>query len=311
LRDLLNLLLHQFAMALRPEIGLVLKGTVDQVRGLTYRAKFLPINGIEIIGFEKPENPSCAFIVELRAIQMLRLFAGPLTEIESLGGLPRLRDLSIEHVTEQQSIPIDLGALPALSRAHLEWFRGAESIFQATRLRSLSLLNCPLSRSEAFGNLPSLRYLRLAAGRLVDTDAIARLLSLRWLGLLRQDDLTSLAGLSGHQSLRFLWLEACPKLRSLQWLNGMQQLETLQILDCGEIAEIEAVRSLPRLRHIHIHGSIRVIGKDWSFLRDMSSLQSVFIKGMPSSEADYWKQRSKAYDLLRGDIAHAAQAKAA
>ena len=77
LRDVLNLALHPLSMAVRRTEGLVLKGTVDEVRKRVSFAKFLPIRGLEIIGYERPKNPSCAFISQLQKVRYVRLELSP------------------------------------------------------------------------------------------------------------------------------------------------------------------------------------------------------------------------------------------
>jgi hypothetical protein len=84
--------------------------------------------------------------------------------------------------------------------------------------------------------------------------------------------------------------------------RGHAELETLRILDCGEITGLEVLRSLPRLRHVHIHGSTKVLAADLAFLRNMADLDSVVVKGLPQEEAVYWAQRNKNYDVLRSDL---------
>jgi hypothetical protein len=120
---------------------------------------------------------------------------------------------------------------------------------------------------------------------------------------LKQTGLENFHGLSGHPALGFLWIEACPKLGTLEWLGGMERLETLRILDCGKIVGIEVFRSLHCLRHLHIHGAIIVAADDFTFLRNLQNIESVVLKEMSNADIEYWKKRSKRYDLLRSDLA--------
>lgn len=306
--DILNLALRPFRLAVRPKVGLVLKGSVDEVREAARRIKLVRINGVEIIGLDPPNNPSCAFLTDMRTLRFARLFARRLTDLESLQSLKELRRLAIEHTAKGQSIPIDFRSLPALESAALEWFQGAESIFGASNLRSADLAYYPAASSSSFVKLRHLERLRLAACALTEIEALGQIPSLTWLAPLRLDKLENFSGLSAHPALRFLWIEGCPKLRSLEWLAGMEALETLRILDCGEISGIGVVRRLPCLRHIHVHGSVKVVAQDMSFLRDLPNLESVAIKGLPSRKAEYWKGRNRAYSLLRSDLTGCANA---
>jgi len=301
--DVLSLFLSPFSLALRPSVGLVLKGAVDDVRQAARLARYLPINGVEIIGYGSPANPSCEFLRGLPTIKFARIYAYQLMELESIGSLRRLEQLRLQHVGSDKTISVDLGLLPHLTDVHLEWFRGAESIFGAKHLQALGLVYCRLSSSEQFGRLTTLKRLFLSSRGLTEVDAFRRLSSLKWLCLADQRKLSDFSGLTHHPTLVFLWIEACRKLGSLEWLVGMPRLETLRILDCGTINGIEVLQSIPRLKHVHIHGEVKVVASDFTFLRGLPNLESVFIRGMPRAEADYWAKRNARYDLTRQDLA--------
>ncbi len=303
LRDLLNLVLRPLDLGVRSNVGLVLKGSIDRVRQAAHRFKFMPIYGIEIIGYERPLNASCEFLVTLHDVRFARLFVRYLTNVDSLHSLKKLRDVQVTYVDKGQVIKLDFGALPGLERVTLEWFHGAESIFNSTKLRSLSLMYYPSLSSEPFGRFVNLTYLRLTACGLTEVEALKRSHSLRWLALLKLNKLENFAGLSGHAAIKFLWIEGCSSLRTLEWVADMDSLETLRILDCGKVTGIDVIRSLPRLRHLHIHGSTEIAMRDPTFLRDMPNLESVVVKGLPASEIQYWRSHSKKYDLLRADLA--------
>src|SRR6185295_1605296 len=164
--QVLSLFLSPFSLASRPKVGLVLKGTVDDVRRATRRSRFLPVNGVEIIGYGEPVNPSCEFLEELTTIQFARLYAYNLTHLESVGSLAQLRHLQIDAAPRGQVNAVDLTKLRNLERAALEWFTGAETIFGAKQLRNLTLTYCPILNSQPLGQLHNLLRLRLISGRL-------------------------------------------------------------------------------------------------------------------------------------------------
>lgn len=302
LSDIINLGLRVLGLAIVPRVGLVLKGSIDQVRENARRFRFLPVNGVEIIGSEVPIDPSCHFLVDIQRLRHVRLFASSLTDIEALASLPVLQDLRIMDTRRNQTIPLDLSICRALKHLTIEWFQGANSLFRARELESLNLIYYPGLTSQELGSLRCLSFLRLVSCRLTEIEALRQVSSLRWLALLNLRKLQSLKGISRHPGLRFLWLEGCPKIGTLDWLREMPSLETLQILDCGKISGTEALLSLPHLRHIHIHGSTKIDAMDFSLLRNLPNLESVFIRGLPRIEAEYWRKRNKKYDLLRRDL---------
>jgi len=302
LRDVINLVLLPLHLAIRPNIGLVLKGSVDDVRWAARRAKIIPVRGVEIIGLTRPSNSSCAFLADMQSLRFIRVFAAALTDIERIEALKELRYLRIEFTEPGQSIPIDFRHLQNLENIVIHWFGGAESLFYLERLKSLSIKDYPNSSSDSLKKLRTLTRLRLATCALSEIDALREVPALRWLALLGLNKLKSFTGISHNPSIRFLWIERCPKLRTMEWFAGMKALETLRILNCGEIAGMEVIQSLPHLRHIHIHGSVKADVRNTSFLRDLPNLESVIIKGLPSEEMEYWKRRNKEYKGLRPDL---------
>jgi len=164
------------------------------------------------------------------------------------------------------------------------------------------LTGCPISNSQPIGQLDNLLRLRLISGRLREVGSLRQLTSLCWLALHDHRKLSDFRGLSGHPTIQFLWIEGCRKFGSFQWLAGMPRLETLRILDCGRISGIEALQSLPRLKHVHIHGDVKIPASDFSFLRRLPSLESVYIRGMPRTDAEHWDRRRVEYSLVRRDL---------
>jgi len=163
--DLVNRALSTVRLALKPRIGLVLTGSIDQVRICAARTKLLPIRGVEIISYNEPGDPNCAFLASMHALRYLRVFAGPLTNIEAIQSLKRLQALRIEHVGKRQSISLSFDEFPVLNSVVLEWFRGAEDVFKASPLRSISLMYFPMKTSEALLRLSNLVRIRLSSCR--------------------------------------------------------------------------------------------------------------------------------------------------
>jgi hypothetical protein len=106
----------------RPKVGLVLKGSVDDVQQVARRARFLPLKGVEIVGYGQPVNPSCEFLEELTTIRYARIYAFDLTHLESLGSVTQLRQLQIAYASDK-IISVDLGLLPHLERVDLHGSR--------------------------------------------------------------------------------------------------------------------------------------------------------------------------------------------
>jgi len=105
--DLLNLALRPLHVAFKRDVGLVLRGSVDEVRKAASSFKAKITQGVEIIGREMPDNPSCAFLARLSNVRWVRLFAARLTEMEALQSLELLSHIELVHVAKSQSIALD------------------------------------------------------------------------------------------------------------------------------------------------------------------------------------------------------------
>jgi hypothetical protein len=119
----------------------------------------------------------------MHALRYLRVFAGPLTNIEAIQSLKRLQALRIEHVGKRQSISLSFDEFPVLNSVVLEWFRGAEDVFKASPLRSISLMYFPMKTSEALLRLSNLVRIRLSSCELTEVNAFAEIRTLVWIAL--------------------------------------------------------------------------------------------------------------------------------
>lgn len=302
LPDLVNLALRPFRLSLNKDVGLIIKGTVDEVRQQTQRLRFIPFNGVEIIGYTAT-NGSCDFLRELKNIEYCRIFAAPLSNIQSIQMCSKLRYLSIEHVDKKKSIQIDFSCLPLLEHLNLEWFNGAETIFKSNNIRCLSINRYPLDSFEPFLNLTDLRSLRfMSATKLKSIVGLRKMNGLVWLALLNNKNLHDYESLRGNSNIKFLWIEGGRNLNNLDFIGEMKSLETLRIINCGKLERLTGLSLPPKLRHIHIHNRLNEI-ESLSFLAEASSLENVYINSLPEKEACYWKARNREYDYLRNDIA--------
>jgi len=302
-RDYLSLCLSPFHLRIRKEVGLTLAGSIDEVRTSARRLRFLRIKGVEIVGHRAPRDRSCAFLTEMPWLRNLRVFAHPLSDLDAVQSLLNLRRLTIQHIGKTQTIRLSFEPLGSLKHLTIEWFRGADGLFELQGIETLNLSNYHATTSKAFSSLLNLRRLRLADSRITEINTFAQMQQMQWLALLGLKRLADFSGISGNKKLRFLWLEGCPNLHSLEFLHGMEELETLRILDCGPIVGIDVLLALPRLTHLFIRGDTTLSPFDMRLLRRIPRLENVIVNGLPSQEASYWAQRNQRYDLLRSDLA--------
>jgi len=170
-----------------------------------------------------------SFLSELSDLAAFEIFDFNIADISSIHTLHRLRELGI---TTYCRTTIDFSAFPQLERCALEWRPGATSLFQSTKLKTLFL--------NGYGGK--------------DVSAMAQLVNLESLGILNApiENLHSLSALATLQKLR---LGALTRLKSLAGIEGLANLEELEVHTCRAIRRIDEVRSLSRLRKLHLNNN--------------------------------------------------------
>jgi hypothetical protein len=214
---------------------------------------------------------SYAFLHELPFLTGLRIVGQSPKDFSPILSLRDLRALEIE-VTEKPR-RLDLGHLDKLEILVIDWFSGAEGLFECERLRDLSIDGYAGSLgSLPFGKLLSLQDLRLAGGGLAEINSFAELRQLRRLQLLDLKQLGSLQGIQDLCSLQRLRIDGCTRINSIEPVRNLSQLEFLWMVDCGTIESLRPVQNLRKLKSLLFGGKTVIKDGDINVLLELPEL---------------------------------------
>jgi hypothetical protein len=188
--------------------------------------------------------------------------------------LPNLRRLSLETYSND---PIDFRVFQRLERLHVNWRQGAESAFEVSSLRSLSVVGYPFANLEPLAGLRLLEGLRLSSpARLSGLEGQAHLGQLHVLWLLEARALANLDGLEASaRSLKELWLNGCRKVADISPVHRHGDLRRLALIDCGRIASLAPLAGLAKLEELYFYGTTIIDDGDMAPLLRMPALRRV------------------------------------
>jgi hypothetical protein len=212
-----------------------------------------------------------SFLQELPFLTGLRLVGQCPKDFSPILSIRGLRALEIE-LTEKPK-GLELGRLDKLEILVIDWFSGAESLFECGRLRELSIDGYPGSLgSLPFGKLVGLQDLRLAGGGLTEIGSFAELSELRRLQLLDLKHLQSLRGIEGVCALQRLRIDGCTRINSIEPVRNLSQLEFLWMVDCGDVESLKPVQNLHKLKSLLFGGRTVIKDGDISVLLELQEL---------------------------------------
>ncbi|PKI49232.1 hypothetical protein CRG98_030381 [Punica granatum] len=218
-------------------------------------------------------SPGSAFLtlssfINLKQLEILGCIR--LTEIpENIGGLSRLKELSIGDCPGIQSHPLLPSSLRCLRLSGLSSLESLPNLSNLGKLSSLSLTNCPrIVEIPGLKDIVSLRTLRVS-GPLANLNALKNLTSLSYLSVdgckfKRLPDLSELKGIL-HITVR-----QCRNLIEIQGFSSLRMLRSLSISDCTSLPMLTDLSGLKLLEMLNISGY-----KGMETLPDLSSLRKL------------------------------------
>ena len=240
-----------------------------------------------IHGFKS--NGTYDFLLNLPSVRGLRICDPSATDISAVNQLKGLRylDIDLTHVSK-----VDLSNFRQLELLRIDWFPGAEKLFQCVDLKELAISKCPGKQgSVPFANLSKLRRLWLSCCGLEEIENFKVMSELESLELLNMAHLQSLHGIEGLTNLKRLRIESCKNIGDIEPVRGLRNLEFLSVSDCGEIASLDPVRNLTKLHTLQFYEST-----------DIRDGKLDVLDALPKLRVIQFKNR-KHYDRKREDFA--------
>jgi hypothetical protein len=185
--------------------------------------------------------------------------------------LPGLKALSLQSYARN---PLDLRRFQHLERLSLIWRPGAERLFQATALGSLSITGYPFADLAPLHRLTGLQQLTIRNSRkLLTLAGVEALGALTELSLRDDRSLGTLDPLgTAPCRLRKLWVQSCRKLTSIEPVRGQSELEYFDLTEDGRIDSLAPLAGLQKLRRFLFYESTVIADGDLSVLLQLPSL---------------------------------------
>lgn len=205
----------------------------------------------------------------LKSFTIIDMKIDDISAVMSLHGL-----VSLSIVTYCKT-KLDFTRFPDLRNCSLEWRRGAESLFDCVMLTDL-FLNCYDGKSSSpFSSLVNLRTLAILNSPLSELNGLAGLKGLRSLRLAGLKLLSSLDGLEHLHRLEKFEMQLCKSVHSLAPLGSLKNLVDVNISNNGKLDSLSPLGALPKLRSVLFYESTDIVDGDLRPIFDNPGISKV------------------------------------
>jgi len=188
-----------------------------------------------------------SFVRSLKSIRSLEIYSGHVTDISPLAEITQLEKIGLE--CNYKNL-IDFSRFTKLRTCFLKWRPKSESIFNATSLQTLSIVNFPYENLLLMHKLHKLEVLKLTSNKIQSLDGLAHLGELKTLDLFRCPNLTSLEGIQGAVNLRMLEVDTCKKISDLEPLGALRNLRRVSLINCGKLKTLLPLKACIQLEEL-------------------------------------------------------------
>jgi Leucine-rich repeat (LRR) protein len=231
-----------------------------------------------------------SFLADLESIKSLEIIAGgDNLNLDALERMPSLCELNIAASTK---CVVDFSKATKLRECFLNWWAGAESIFEANWLTDLAIDEIRRRDFAALSNLKSLERLALSNTNVDSLDFLAELKSLEVLELLNCRKISTFDPISQLKALRWLRIDGTKYLPSISFITNCKNLEILTVSDCGGIDTLRPVEALKELKALAFAGNTKIVDGDLECLMHLPKLAML----MFASRRHYSHTQTKKWD---------------
>ncbi len=228
------------------------------------------------------------FLRDLECLKGIEIYSANCKDISPVWALKSAQHIGLDCNLSKAG---DFSAFTQLRTCFLRWQPKAVSIFSATCLEDLNVVNYPYDDFVPLCKLELLQNLKITSRKLNSLNGTEDLPMLNSLDLFQCKGLSCLKPLRQATSMRSLILDGCKGLNDLTPLQYLSKLETLSFNDCESISSLEPLTHLGQIEHIYFSGSTTIENGRLNMLMQLSNLQSISFANR------------KHYDMSRTEIA--------
>lgn len=266
------------ALKLYPEHLTGLKGLM--IKGPWHESftRYILENDIKALYLNFAHKWSCEdyrFLSNLKTIELLSIIDAPSSGLEAIEEMESLVDLSISTYHKSK---IDFTKLPKLKYCGLDWYKGTESILNATSLTHLGIEGFKAKDLSKFSGLVNLKRLAIGNSNIEDLSGIEGLTKLKKLELSNCKKLTDFRLLTHLKNLEWLSIDGTKKVGNIEFVRNMTSLKILDVSDTNNIESIEPLKDLTGLKAVAFCGNkTTIVDGNLSYLTKLPNLALLWL----------------------------------
>lgn len=218
-----------------------------------------------------------SFLSHVKGIEELSITVSKAEGLDAIESMKSLVELKISGSTHDH---VDFSKLTKLQRCFLSWWKGADSIFDCTALKTLYIDCYKAKNLDSLRGLKELRKLTIGNSPIQDITGLYELSKLEELHLLNCRKLSSFDVIGSLGELKRLYINGSKRLEGLNFLAGLKHLEVLSVCDNGKMASLAPLVELKALKAVAFSGRDTLIEDgDLSVFESLPKLSMLMFQG--------------------------------
>jgi Leucine-rich repeat (LRR) protein len=216
-----------------------------------------------------------SFLSKLKTIKRIGILDAPSTGFEALEEMDSLVDLSISCYFKSK---IDFTKLVNLKYCSLDWYKGTESILEATSLTHLYIDEFKAKDFSKLADLKNLEILAIKNSNIEDISCLSSLINLKKLELINCKKLTDFTPIKSLTNLEWLSIDGTKEVGNIEFVRNMTSLKILDVSDTNNIESIEPLKDLTGLKAVAFCGNkTTIVDGDLSYLTKLPNLALLWL----------------------------------
>jgi protein phosphatase 1 regulatory subunit 7 len=236
-------------------------------------SQFILDNNIKALYLNFAHKWSCddySFLRNLKSIERLGILDAPSTGLEAIEEMDSLVDLSLNTYFKSK---IDFTKLSKLKYCSLDWYKGTETILNATSLTHLYIDEFKTKDFSKLANLKNLEILAIKNSNIEDISCLSGLINLKKLELINCKKLTDFTPLTKLKTLEWLRIDGTKEVGNIEFVRNMASLKIFSVCDTNNIESIEPLKDLTGLKAVAFVGNkTTIVDGDLSYLTKLPNL---------------------------------------
>lgn len=218
-----------------------------------------------------------SFLSKLDTIEELDLIAYP--DVKNLSSIEQMSSLKELSITCNCKEIINFSKLQNLEKCFLNWWAGAESIFNCISIKELYLDEFKTKKNVALGELEKLTSLTIGNSNIATIEWLKYSNSLREIKLLNCKKINDFSPMSLCKNLRSVTIDGSKLLYELGFFKELKLLEFINISNNSKICSLKPLESLTNLKALCFSGNTVIEDGNLGVLEKLPQLSMLMFQG--------------------------------